>query len=214
MKICSHCGHQNEEEARYCLACGESLQDNEIVAAADAREEVESLLSPSVPAIENDTPFNQETLKSFYKNVLICGIICLICGLFIILVALIETWRNQFPVWFLFSGIVFSVLGGFYIYLFNKTTKQNKTVTETSRQLYIFKDNGIQAIFSDNGEKLGESFIHYEKISKVTKRNHFLLFWFGNTVYLVDCNTFTKGSKEEAIALLKEKCPPKTIKVK
>lgn len=215
MKICPNCGHSNEEEAGYCLRCGEALPENEVLAVAEAKEEAAPFLPVSLPVIENDTPYNQEMLRTYYRFLKVGAILLFIVGIFFLAFSSYPVTQGELPeIELLLCGAFVLLCGGIYLWQFYKMTKQNTTVTQTSRQLYLFKEDGLHAVFSDNGEKLGENFLSYDKISKVTMTKRYLLIRFGSSAFIVDRATFTQGSTEEAIALLREKCPPKTVKIR
>lgn len=215
MKVCPNCGHRNEEESGYCLQCGEALPEPDVIATAEARAEAEPFLDTPVPALENDSPFNKQTLRHYYGYTKIAGFLMLAAALLFLAFSTVDAVINKEadPILF-FLGAFIALGGGVYLWLYHQRTALNKTVTDTSRQLYLFKEDGLQTIFSDEGKKLSEILLSYDKITKVTAQKEHILLWFGNTVFLVERNSFTRGTEEDVVALLREKCNPGVVKIK
>lgn len=215
MKTCPNCNYPNADHAKFCVSCGSTLPEEQQQSDAD------DLFKDSEPEtiLENDTPFNQSALKKFYSNIKIGAFVLFGCGALMILIGILDI---LFPpedtnnaVRFICGGVMIA-LGVVYLCLYGKATTNNKLVTDTSRQRYLFYEDGVRAVFSDSANPASQStsYITYSQISKVSKRKEFLLVWFGTSVWLIDRNSFLKGSEEQFKYFLLRKCGEKVVHLK
>jgi hypothetical protein len=212
MKTCPYCNYSNTDDAKFCVCCGKTLSEEQ--KPRDTGDPFEEI-APD-PIVENDTPFNQDALKKFYINIKICAFVLFGCGALMLLLGVLDKLfldpTGNETITFV-CAVAMLVLGVVYIFLYRKSTVNNKVVTKTSRQLYLFYEDGIRAVFSDMGVPSSESNITYAQISKVTRRKYFILVWFGSTVWLIDRNTFVKGGEEQLKYLLLRKCGEKVVRL-
>jgi hypothetical protein len=212
MKTCPNCNYSNTDDAKFCVGCGTLLPEEQ------KQSDTDDLFKEIAPEtiLDNDTPFNQEALKKFFANIKIGAFVLFGCGALMILIGILDvllpTEDGSVATPFICGGAMI-VLGVFYLFLYRRSTTSNKLVTDTSRQRYLFYEDGIKAVFSDKGISSAESNITYAQISKVTRRKDFLLIWFGTTVWLIDRNSFTKGSEEQFKYLLLRKCGEKIVRL-
>jgi hypothetical protein len=210
MKTCPDCNYSNTDDAKFCVACGKALSEEQT--PRDNGEPFAEISPETI--IENDTPFNQDALKKFYVNIKIGALVLFGCGALMILIGILDilfpTEGTNNAVLFICGGVMI-VLGVVYLCLYGKATTNNKLVTDTSRQRYLFYEDGVKAVFSDMGVSSTESNITYNQISKVTRRKYFILIWFGSTVWLIDRSAFLNGSEEQLKYLLLRKCGEKIV---
>lgn len=201
MKVCQSCKNTNDDDAKFCTFCGGAL------------ENAQSCAESALPVlIENDTPFTKQTLKNFYKNNKISAIVCLIASVFILICGILELIWERDPFFFIIA-CVFLICSFSLFWAYNKLTKDSR-FSENTHQLYRFDERGMAAIFYEGTQKTGDIYIPYDKFTKVKKQKNFIVVFFGNSAYIIDTGTFTKGTEYDLKQLLLSKCPPDTVKLK
>lgn len=226
MKQCPKCSHENADYTRFCVRCGEAFSDvskapseaAETLGAPQQFPSSQPSSSPETPAsvpsvlIENDMPFNKQVLKDLYaplKNLSICS---LVCGAVVLFLTLVLLRFQPLDLTLLWAGIILLALGIFYLLYFKKLIKGYKLVTETTRQLYRFDENGFQIIERDERGQFGNTYRTYSQITKVRQRKHYILLYFGPLVFPVNVMCFTYGTENDLKNLLQQKCPPKAVR--
>lgn len=166
---------------------------------------------PALPIlIENNTPFTKQTLKDFYKNLKILGIVCLILGVWcVIAYFLFRHLTNQNDFVFLWVGLAAILCGILYLFLSSAYVTKNKLVTDSTYEIYQCDEQQIHCYSFDRTQKIAESHIGYEKISHASQNKKYILLRVGAVVELVNRATFTIGTEEEFKDLLRAKCGPK-----
>jgi len=65
-KYCTHCGHENEDIALFCISCGEKFPEQEVTAAAGQGE----ASTPSTPSTPSSTVYRFSLQKGDHKFML------------------------------------------------------------------------------------------------------------------------------------------------
>ncbi len=200
MKICNQCTKENTDENKFCAFCGNTLE-----------EPCEQPTAPQ-PRIENTFPMTKDTLRLLYKHFKILGIImCALGGILALLYILSAViWEDDLSVVCCFPlgvGIAF-------LYIYRMFVVKNKIVSDDTRLLYRFYEKEFHGLTFKGEEKREESHFTYRQIQKAKKLGNFYYLYVGAVALVVKADTFTVGTKEEFVALLKEKCDPKTVKIK
>lgn len=236
MKHCSNCNAENADYARFCTSCGhefdisrtpDSITGSAAPTAYTFRKPVEPTVPPVVTPtirpigdeeplsilIENDTPFNRQTLKDFYGRLKTSGIFILISASIMLLSGILLSilFNGDSYLYFVCAGI-FAFLGVFFIIYQNKLIKNTKMVDESTHILFRFDENGFCAMTFNGTTQTEYSRITYDKITNVRDYKQYLLFRFGAVVLILNKQTFTVGSEMELKALLSRKCPKKSLR--
>lgn len=201
MKRCEKCGGENEDFANYCKHCGATFAER---GAEEAKPQERAVLSSIV---ENDTPFNTQALKKFYKTLFICAIVVLVCGAFTLacglIVFLLDAEKTDVSLFVM--GAACLALGIALLFLYKKSTTDNKTITESTHQLYRFREDGVVAETYEGETKTAEQSVRYEQISRVKCAKTLIYIYFGNLVWLMNRDTYVLGSEWELKSLLVSK---------
>lgn len=200
MKTCPQCQKENIDESKFCAFCGNALESNN-----------EQELSPT-PLIENAFPMTKDTLRQLYKHFKLWGITLSVIG-------------GILAVFYILSSVIWeyepSVLSclplGFgigFLYIYRMFVDKNKLVSTDTHLIYQFYAEEFCVRSFKGEEKKEESHFTYKQLQKVKKLGGFYYLHLGATALVIKMDTFTVGTKEDFIALLKEKCDPKTVKIK
>ena len=201
MKRCEKCGGENEDFANYCKYCGAAFSER---SAEETKPQERATLSSIV---ENDTPFNTQALKKFYKALFVCAIVVLVCGAFALacglIIFLLDAEKTDVSLFVM--GAACLALGIVLLFLYKKSTTGNKTITENTHQLYRFREDGVVAETYEGETKTSEQSVRYEQISRVKCAKTLIYIYFGNLVWLMNRDTYVLGSEWELKSLLVSK---------
>lgn len=169
--------------------------------------------------VENRMPFTKQTLRDYFKPLKTAGIVLTVVGAIILLLGLValfprsadrESARD-----ICVCGLILAVCGIVYLFLYsNVYIKKNKIVTDTTHLIYQLDDMRLHQYSFDGEEKIDETHVSYEKITAVRRNKRFYILRIGGGIILMERGTFTYGSEDQFEALIRAKCPPKTVRFK
>ena len=203
MKLCNTCQKENDNDAKFCTACGAEFPE----------QTVEPL--KIAPIAENDTPMNKETLKRLYKRFKSLGIFFLIFGAACLGLYIIERIsQSAEDDYFLFAGCVILGCGVAFLWLHNVYVNKNKFITENTHVVYRFYEDNFYTYTFDGDKKKEASDLSYSNISKVRQIGEFIYLYLGANALVLDANFFTVGTKQVLVEHLKKQCGPLNVKIK